>query len=357
MNRNLLLSGLFACIFLASCSSPEADKATITDDLRAYSETINPTQVFEIDPTVSAEIVGAQGTRITFPAGSLVDARGNPATKPVKVLLKEVYTLSEMVLNDAVTTTTSGQLLQTSGMVNVQAAEGDTPLEIADGSYIMLDYQGVAYAPNMRTYLADTDATGVTHWALDTNNVYDTTLFTEERIMTLAYGADIIQTVTYGIIGPDTVELSHTPTVEEAMAEYRASDNYDGDSAIYADSAATPRTYRLRSTSLGWINCDYFLGQEDLINVQFATPASGRWKNYLAFPDLPALMRTWDPQKLQFQNIPRNRKVVAISIWDQDGNYWLGTQELTLSETGQTITLDYQAKTMEEINEALKGYN
>ena len=99
------------------------------------------------------------------------------------------------------------------------------------------------------------------------------------------------------------------------------------------------------------------MGQEDLINVQFAPPASGRWKNYLAFPDLPALMRTWDPQKLQFQNIPRNRKVVAISIWDQDGNYWLGTQELTLSEAGQTITLDYQAKTMEEINEALKGYN
>jgi len=318
----------------------------MSSELSDLSERINPTQAFEINPEKDTSIVGRLGTKIFIPANSLVFDNGEQATSKVTLKLKEVYSISEMILN-GLSTTSNGELLETSGMINLEASTDDRTLNLKSDSPVKIQFRNVTSAPFMRTYLGQVDSTGV-NWQLDAKNVYDTIKFDQptEYIVTLDYGADSVfsGTVTYGIIGNDTIELTRT--------------QFEGDFTT-ADTIAysyDPPFYEIHSTELNWINCDFFINSDDNIRVMVNKFDGANTLNFLIFQDYYSIMSSWESKENNsvFRNIPPGSIVTAIGIAKKDSDYYLAEQVVTLEEENQQITLDYKESTLEKISNQLE---
>lgn len=141
--KNYLYKSIFAfvvCLALFACNSEskqksgqqatrEAEKDTV-DVLTAYNSKLGQkVQTFEIITSKQQTIKGKQGTVVTFP----VDCFGKMQGK-VKIELIECYSIQEMLLNGLSTQTTNGKLLESDGMIYLNALneKGDT-LKIKQG--------------------------------------------------------------------------------------------------------------------------------------------------------------------------------------------------------------------------------
>ena len=168
-------------LFLAllfSCSIK--DEKSLSRELEVLSEELNPIQLFEIKPDQDTTLIGLQGTKVFFKSNSLVYENENSVNSSIEVRLKEVYTISEMVLN-RLTTTSNGELLQTSGMVNITASsEGRAALKLKSGSELNIRFVKISEAPYMRAFLGAFDST-VINWNLDKDAISDTLKFKVRR--------------------------------------------------------------------------------------------------------------------------------------------------------------------------------
>lgn len=86
-------------------------------------------QTFEINTKKQQTIRGKQGTEVTFPLDCFNKVKGK-----VKIELIECYSIQDMILNGLSTETTDGKLLESDGMIYLNALNeiGDT-LEIKQG--------------------------------------------------------------------------------------------------------------------------------------------------------------------------------------------------------------------------------
>jgi len=120
-------------------------------EARLYDLTLKASEYHKIDPTQLAEVRGREGTVVRIPAGTLVDARGEPATGAVFLELKECYGLADVLLSNIISETTDDQLLMPSGVVLVRATSGGQPLRVADGRAVQVELPGPV-RPDMRLY-------------------------------------------------------------------------------------------------------------------------------------------------------------------------------------------------------------
>lgn len=327
-------------IFIASCSDVTENK-DISKAFSERSEQLNPTQIFEINPQKDTTIIGTKGTRVFIPANSLVSENGELVMLPVNITLKEIYTFSEMILN-GLSTTSNGELLKTSGMIQIEASSHGKTLELKKGSSIKIQFKNTANARFMRTYLGQMDSTGM-NWLLDKDNIDDTIKYNQriEWIAKLDYGADTVLagTALYGIVGIDTLELFRT--------------RWEIDSAT---STQELPYYEIHSTKLNWINCDHFLDYQDLISVNANKHGKVKTLNYLVFHDHHATMRSWKTMDTDavFINIPRDSKVSAIGIAKEGSDYYLAVKELVLKKGNQEIKLKYKKSSLDRITAKLE---
>ena len=70
-----------------------------------------PTQVFTLNAATGAVIIGAQGTKIIFPAYAFKHSNGSIVTGAVSILLREVYKKSDMLLTKLSTTSNGAPLI------------------------------------------------------------------------------------------------------------------------------------------------------------------------------------------------------------------------------------------------------
>lgn len=296
-------------------------------------------------------MVGKHGTIIFIPANSLVFDDGEQPTDQVNITLKEVYSISEMILN-GLSTTSNGELLETSGMINLQATSNNKTLKLKTGSPIKIQFRNIASSPFMRTYLGQEDSTGI-NWNLDQNNIYDTLKFDESKqyIKTLAYGADLLfsATITYGVVANDTFELKRT--IWENI-------DVDSDSAYYDEATSVNKApfFTIHSTELNWINCDFFIYSDEHINVKTNQYPDAFTQNYLIFHDYKSIMSSGHlvDKHMLFENIPRGSKVTAIGIAMKDSEIYFATREVDLLEENQQIPLQYQKFSLENLTNQLE---
>jgi len=119
------------CINLFSCGSGNEQKTkesiSIDNDstvvLTTFSKRRFNVQNFEINPAKQNEIIGEQGTVVLFPANCF----GKPDGK-VNIELIECYSIQNMLLNGISTQTSNGKLLESEGMIFLNAVNevGDT---------------------------------------------------------------------------------------------------------------------------------------------------------------------------------------------------------------------------------------
>ena len=341
MKNNTFL--MMACLFFTACGFDKDVATDLQATLSSLSERLNPTQNFDISPLADTAIAGRHGTKIFISAGSFEYEDGRSPSDKITISLKEVYTYPEMILN-RLSTTADGHLLGTSGMIHIQAECEGQELKLKSGFPLKINFKNINNAPLMRTFLGAEDATGI-NWQLDKGNMFDTLIITEqaEEIIPLDYGVDslVTQTVTYKVVGQDTLER-----VQSSNGGF-----------VLGDDSAIEAYHPIYATQLNWINCDYFVNSTDNIDVLVALPPSSAAVCYLIFKDYKAIMSSWEVKEgyRVFRNVPRGSAVTIYSIDGKEKAFLTAALDKTLTIDHELITLDYQKSSLEAITVQMKG--
>ena len=121
-------------------------------------------QEFVVKPGRDTVLLGAQGTQILVPAAAWDVPLGSG---PVRVQLREFYSIADMVLA-GLGTTADGQLLETGGMLNLTAStETGQPVVVRPGAALRLRLPTKEVKPDMQQYVGRHTEAGL-DWQLDT---------------------------------------------------------------------------------------------------------------------------------------------------------------------------------------------
>ncbi len=116
-------------------------------------------QTFKINSSKANTITGNERTIIEIPA----NAFETKSEAMVELKLQEFYKLSDMVFANLTTQTKDGQLIETGGMVNIEAYQG-AKLKLAEGKSITLKFPFEEKKEGMKTFLGDKDERGIVVW-------------------------------------------------------------------------------------------------------------------------------------------------------------------------------------------------
>ena len=114
----LLLS---ASISLAACGGTPAPVSTLPANPQAFFDANGApvqTQNVTLDGSTTVSATFAQGTRLTFAPGSVIDAAGNPYTGTVVLSVREIASKSDMLLSNVLTISDSASIVS-GGMFNL----------------------------------------------------------------------------------------------------------------------------------------------------------------------------------------------------------------------------------------------
>jgi hypothetical protein len=96
-------------------------------------------QLFKIENSVNQGIIGSSGTKIEIPADAFVDALGNEISGEINITLREAVEIEQIVLGGLYTTTDEGEILQSKGMIEVDAVQGDIQLYLKPDKSLIVE--------------------------------------------------------------------------------------------------------------------------------------------------------------------------------------------------------------------------
>ena len=122
--RNFILHSLLGVILIAlsSCGHQALEQVSFASAEDPFQESLPEVQTWEVDASEDQLLTGSAGTQLLLPAGSLLDASGDPATGNVKVELSEAVQLDEMLFANL--TTTSGDRLPAATLTETSPHSG-----------------------------------------------------------------------------------------------------------------------------------------------------------------------------------------------------------------------------------------
>ena len=249
MKKKLNVLPLLMVLMIAAISSCKKDElqADVIPSLGNYQSLADfyaqhgaAEQVSYIDPEVNSIVTGDSLTLIGVYPYSLVDDNNIPATDTVKVILREIYNIKDMVLSHA-PVSSNGTVMQSGGMFYLKFSSNnilykpDTPLATAmpsDGP-----------VPGLQVYHGQPDLNEGIIWTLDSaSNVIDT-LFTHAFSFDSLGSGWISIGVPYQVGTPANVAI--TPMVDAERNETVDMDVYllfpSINSVMNVDNTASPQ--------------------------------------------------------------------------------------------------------------------
>jgi hypothetical protein len=354
--KNLIFISSLVLLFLAC----EFDKGPARLDLGKDYQTQN----FTIDQSADITIKGAKGTLIQIGNNSFVDEFGNPVKK-VEVSLEEFYTIDDFISNRLSTKTTDGKLLNSSGMVNIQAKSKNNEVFLKEGVSIKIGFPRIQDSRVTNLFTAVKGINDEIVWELADPIHLDTTVYGTETIEMLAYGAEKVTIEIYAIIGYDTVDINednyqffekYPVNYLEGLWLERASDSTNTDSFYEGGYFRRDKYYIFEITDLGLINCDIFIDQELFpFIVQTAHLHSDVFivleeMNSVIYPD-------YNPNEdhRYYFNLPGNTPIAVVGYAIENETHLFDLARTNTS--GSEIKLNLKPKELEQIELAIKNLN
>lgn len=165
MKRILLFIVAFlfaALVFNYFISQPNNSLFKFSKD-DPFKNTIVESQFFEINSKNDTLIEARHGTKVVFQKQCFVDAKGNVITGEVKFELAEALTLDEMVFSN-LTTTSNNQILETGGMIFINAYYKNNEVFINKEKPIYIEIPTNDFKPKMMKYKGVRDTQGNMNW-------------------------------------------------------------------------------------------------------------------------------------------------------------------------------------------------
>lgn len=88
---------------------------------------------FVVNTNRQSEVVGRKGTKLVFPAFAFEDENGETVDGNVEIVMKECYDLNE-ILAEKLSTTSGERIIETAGMVHIEARQSNRTLRLKDDS-------------------------------------------------------------------------------------------------------------------------------------------------------------------------------------------------------------------------------
>ena len=162
MYRIFFLSFL---VFAFSCGSAEFDQEAVfkIHPGDPFASSVVKSQLFEVSGDNGEVIQGEMGTKIVVPEGAFVNANGEEVYDDITIELAEALRLDQMVLSN-LTTTSEGELLQSDGMIYLNASANGETLRVNPNKPIYIEIPTEKRIPGMMTYEGVRDEKGNMDW-------------------------------------------------------------------------------------------------------------------------------------------------------------------------------------------------
>ncbi|MCP3928939.1 MAG: hypothetical protein GY705_07550, partial [Bacteroidetes bacterium] len=137
-----------------------------------------PIEEFTIKSNSDTTLFGEQGTRIFIGSETFQYPNGELVSDTIKIQIKEFYKKSDIILAE-LSTESDGKLLETGGMININAFVKGNKIEIRPDKRIVVHFPRERYNyKKMNLFYADETSTdtSVTNWNIDTINLIKRTL-------------------------------------------------------------------------------------------------------------------------------------------------------------------------------------
>ena len=256
-------------------------------------------QTFRRSPQTEMVINGKKGTIVRIPPNSFVDSDGKIVKSEVTIELIEIYTKSDMILNN-VQTISDQELLETGGMIYIVATSQNGKLELKKNSFYTVKFPTDKKQKDMNIFYGDTTSANI-NWQ-------------------------------------------------------QADKNFQSD-ATYIENEKEVNKYIFNPTRFGWINCDRFIGKTETTNLIVDASDAFRVNFYLVFKDIKSIMNVEIQNNvIQFRNVPigRTATIVAFKKTDQETLYSSKTVKI---KENQTVSIIMEKITDEEFTNRMKQFD
>lgn len=310
-SEGLIVTALTAGLLLAGCKKDETGSpaplppTTVDNPLLGlfHGHVEDATQTFTVAAATGGTITGADGVTFYFPPNAFRTPTGGMVTGAVQIELVEALTVGDMLwLNKQTLGNDGGQMrpLISGGQYYMNATQGGTQLELADNAGWVAVPAPNGVDPNMGLFAGTLDDDGTITWDPFGNNA----------------GA-----------GQDSLN------------------------------------YGFPNDSLGWVNCDYFMGAGGVQTaVQITCPAGHTDVNtlvWLVFPDQNSMTGLYNSSGSvfstgQYYSLPVGLNVTVVAIAELDGAYYSSITPSIVSE-GMDLQIDFSPTTLAQFEAAVQG--
>ncbi|MBX9852756.1 MAG: hypothetical protein K2X86_13515, partial [Cytophagaceae bacterium] len=166
MNRFLFYFLIFSsCFTLFNCSDPASEKnkevfkSSPTDP---FKDNLPQSEFFDISAKKDNVVEGKNGTLIVIPKGCFKNGKGE-TVENVKVELAEALSLDDMILSN-LTTTSNGEMLETGGMVYINATSNGEQVFIDKANPLYIEIPTENKKAGMMAYKGIRDEKGNMNW-------------------------------------------------------------------------------------------------------------------------------------------------------------------------------------------------
>jgi len=131
-------------------------------------------ETFTINPSHDTVIIGKKGVMIYIPKDAFdqYDQSSFIAAKThITIRLKEYLDISDIVFA-TLTTTSNGQLLETGGMINIQAFFNDHEISLKPDKNLIVHFPKKKNTKDMNLFYAENDSKGI-NWVKDTASLFE----------------------------------------------------------------------------------------------------------------------------------------------------------------------------------------
>lgn len=279
----------YECV-LCEEEEEQEQNATTNEAAKFLANHIPQNQLFTGDASEWLTYEGSQGTKITISPNSFADKDGKPVSGEITLVLNEIFTPSQMILANKMTTS-NGQLLSSGGELYLNVQQNGEDLELINGKSISIKVPADKPDPDMALFTGGQDANGDFTWV--TNNT--------------------------------TVQSCND-----------------------SSSITFPSGYCFDLKSLfNWINCDYFYSDpRPLTEVEIVTPQGYDTSNTMVFAYIPSINSITDVRLFENQSywikggyrLPVGLDVSFIAVYaDGQGTYGYAYQQNTIVNNHQEI--------------------
>lgn len=233
------------------------------------------TQRFQINTNTAFTIKGNQGTTIEFPGTPFVDASGNQVMPPFIITLIEVYEKPQMVRHQLSTANSDGKMLESSGMVYLDAEANNEQVSLSPDAYYTVSFVA-----------SDSKVNGMTLYYMDSTS--------------------------------GKWSAANRPY----MTDFTFAKNEDELTAYVFDGS-----------KLGWINCDHFTNRKNLTTVNVTFTEGDSIYCCLVFEKYNCVMPGYyDGKYIAHYNIPVGETVKLVAYRKSGEDYYYCSKEFVVEK-------------------------